>query len=193
MVCAAHFVRKAQTTPILRFAQEQALKVKRQCWVDAARADRKIIMNITYKYFTEVNEEFISLTNELDLEFLEKNGSIQNQYNKYNKLDGIRDIIIAYDNMKPIGCVSIKKLEENVFEVKRVYVKKEYRKAGIAKIMMKKIETIAKEKNIKTLLLETRKTFIPAISLYKSLMYVIIDNYGQYKGMEYSVCMRKEI
>ncbi len=150
-------------------------------------------MNISYKYFNEVTDEFIRLADELDKELLDKNGAIQDQYNKYNKLAGIKDIIIAYDNLDPIGCASIKKYEEDVYEIKRVYVKKEYRKVGVGRIMMEKIEEIAKEKKIKVLVLETSKTFIPAISLYKSLLYFVTDNYGQYKGMEYSVCMKKVI
>jgi N-acetylglutamate synthase-like GNAT family acetyltransferase len=150
-------------------------------------------MNIEYKYYCTVNNDFEILTNELDIEFSIKNRNKQEMYNKYNKLNDIKDIIIVYDNQNPIGCGAIKKYDNSRYEVKRVYVKNEYRGNGISKVIMKQLEEIAKEKGIRILILETSKTFVEAINLYKKIGYIQIDNYRQYKDMELSVCMEKRL
>jgi GNAT superfamily N-acetyltransferase len=149
--------------------------------------------DMEYRIYGEVNDDFAGLAAELDLEFAEKNGAAQAQYNQYNKLAGIRDIVIAYADGKPAACAALKKIDESTYEVKRVYVKREFRSLGIARTMMLMLEDIAASRGASALILETSKTFVPAVSLYRGLSYEIIENYGQYKGMELSVCMRKAI
>ena len=150
-------------------------------------------MLFTYQYYSEVNKDFQKLSNELDMELETKNGDKQKEYSKYNKLDNIKDIIIAFDNDKPIGCGSIKHYDNKRYEVKRVYIQKQYRGNGISKEIMKKLEDVAKQKGVHALILETGKQFIAAVSLYKSLGYKEIENYGQYKNMDSSICMEKTI
>jgi putative acetyltransferase len=150
-------------------------------------------MPFVYKYFTEVPDDFIILSNELDKEFTEKNGEKQKIYNQYNKLDAIKDIIIVYDKEKAIGCGSIKQYDETTYEVKRMYVQKEYRGKGISKEIIRKLEEEAKKKGIISLILETSKIFNEAVSLYKGMGYSVIENYGQYEGLELSICMGKEL
>lgn len=133
------------------------------------------------------------LVNELDRELMMINGEIQNQYHQHNKLDGIQDFVIAYTETIPIACAALRDKTGGVFEVKRVYVRKEYRKMGIAKVIMKKLEEIAKSKNGKLMILETGKNMPAAHKLYNSLSYEITENYDQYIGMEDSICMKKEL
>jgi GNAT superfamily N-acetyltransferase len=140
-------------------------------------------MAYEYIYSHEVSNDFKLLTDELDNELSYKNGEKQNEYNKYNKLDGINDTIIVYNKNVPIACGSIKLYDPNKYEVKRVYVRKDHRGKGISKEIMNCLESIARDKAIKTLILETSRTFIEAINLYKRMGYQVIDNYGQYKGM----------
>lgn len=149
--------------------------------------------NFAYRYFDKVNEDFVALTTELDEEFADKNGSAQEKYNQFNRLDGIKDIIIVYRGQRPVACASIKKFDDERYEVKRVYVKKEYRSRGLARGMMLRLEKIAAGYGVKSLILETSKTFSDAINLYRKLSYGIVENYGQYKGMNLSVCMEKSI
>jgi putative acetyltransferase len=61
--------------------------------------------------------------------------------------------------------IILKRYDESVYEVKRVFVKKEYRGQGIAKLLMKRLETKAAELNIKFLVLETSEKFIVALNL----------------------------
>lgn len=148
-------------------------------------------MDANYVYYDSVEPDFITLTTALDDELAQKNGELHSTYNQYNKLTGIKDVIVAYINNEPVGCASIKYFEQDTFEVKRVFVTEEYRRFGIAKEMMKRIEELAKAKGIKSLVLETSKDFLPAVTLYKNLSYQVIENYGQYKDLDQSVCMKK--
>lgn len=113
------------------------------------------------------------------------------QYIQYNTLGSIHDVIIAYDNEIPVGCASYKFYETGVAEVKRVFVKDEYRGRGISKSMMILLENRGIEQGYKKFILETSNTFASAIGLYKSQGFYVIPNYGQYKEMEESICMEK--
>lgn len=150
-------------------------------------------MQAEYKYYAELHPDFVALTEFLDAELAEKNGSLQALYSRYNKLAGIEDIFLAYVGGAPVGCASMKRFDDETYEVKRVFVAKDFRRFGIAEEMMRLIEVKAREKGVRHLILETSKSFEPAVGLYEKLSYDVIENYGQYKGMDNSVCMKKAL
>jgi putative acetyltransferase len=53
------------------------------------------------------------------------------------------------------------------------------------------LENWARELHFTACVLETGKKQPEAIALYQKMGYVITPNYGQYIGVENSVCMRK--
>lgn len=115
------------------------------------------------------------------------------QYKQYNLLKDIRNVFLLYDNETPIGCASFKKYSDDIAEVKRVFVKKEYREKGFSKLLMETLEAKAIEKGFHSLILETGIVLTAAQGLYQKLGFHIIDNYGQYADMKESVCMQKAI
>jgi GNAT superfamily N-acetyltransferase len=74
-----------------------------------------------------------------------------------------------------------------------MYVLPEQRGKGIAHQILNELEKWAKELGYADCILETGKKQIEAIGLYQKAGYLIIRNYGQYQGVEYSVCMQKSI
>lgn len=146
-------------------------------------------------YTNGENKDFISLCDLLDEDLNDQvGGEVQRKnYIQYNKLNHIHDVFVVYEKELPIGCASFKHYEEKIAEVKRVYVKKDFRGRGISKLLMEQIEKKALELGYQYLILETGKTFLPAVSLYQGLGYEVIDNYGQYKGMPFSICMKKKL
>jgi putative acetyltransferase len=150
-------------------------------------------MKLRIEYFSYPSPDFGSLVTLLDAEIQAKNGEIQKVYDGFNKLDGIHDFFIVYAENMPVGIGALKYYDESTYEIKRVFVKKEYRGQGISKFLMKALETKAGEYNIKYLVLETTRHFVEAVNFYRSQGYQIIENYGQYVGMEMSLCMRKEL
>lgn len=154
------------------------------------------MMAVKFIYTDGRNQDFINLCKLLDEYLNEIAGGEENrkQYISYNALDNIHDVILAHDDdNEPIGCASFKRYDEKTAEVKRVFVKKEYRRKGISKTLMILLEKRAREKGFSTLLLETGAPLVEAIALYHSLGYLIIANYGQYKDLRGSVCMQKNL
>lgn len=141
------------------------------------------------------DRNFIELCHELDDFLNEIVGGEENraEYLQYNKLDDIHDVVVAYENDVPVGSASFKKYDDECAEVKRVFVKQEYRGRGISNILMKMLEERAREKGFKYFILESGEPLVSAMALYRKSGYKVIPNYGQYVDMEESVCMKKKL
>ena len=113
------------------------------------------------------------------------------EYIPYNQLDDIHDVIVAYDGDIPVGSASFKKYDDESAEVKRVFIKPEYRNKGISSKIMELLENIAREQGYHYLILESGEPLVAAMVLYRKIGYKVIPNYGQYKDMPDSICMRK--
>jgi len=141
------------------------------------------------------NLDFIGLSHLLDEHLNQIVGGEQNriQYIPYNQLNGIQDVILAYDDVIPIGCASFRYYSDKVAEVKRVFVKDAYRGRGISKKIMNLLEQRAKDKGFNKFILESGYPLIVAMHLYRSLGFKVMPNYGVYKDMVDSICMEKII
>lgn len=141
------------------------------------------------------NSDFIELCQCLDKFLNELVGGEENraEYIPYNQLNDIHDVIIAYDAAIPVGCASFKKYDDECAEVKRVFVKEEYRGKGISRKLMELLESAAREQGYRYLVLESGEPLVAAMELYRKSGYEIIPNYGQYKDMPDSICMKKEL
>jgi len=138
------------------------------------------------------NKDFIELVEQLDADLAIRDGDDHPFYDQFNKIDSIKYVIVVYDeNKRAVGCGAIKQFEPNVMEVKRMYVPLEQRGKGIAIEMLKELEVWAMELGNSRCILETGIKQPEAISLYKKSGYRFIDNYGQYDGVENSVCFEK--
>ncbi len=139
------------------------------------------------------NQHFVELVRFLDADLAERDGTDHSFYGQFNKIDKIRHVVVAYENDRPVGCGAIKEFSPSAMEVKRMYTLPESRGKGIASIVLAELEKWAHELSYKTCVLETGKRQPEAIELYKKNGYGIIPNYGQYIGIENSVCFEKEI
>lgn len=150
---------------------------------------------MNFLYTDGKHSDFIELCRLLDCSLNEIAGGEKNrsQYIQYNVLDDIKDVILAYKNDEPVGCVSFKYYDDKTAEVKRVFVKKGCRGNGISKQLMKLLENRAREEGFEKLILESGEPLVEAMGLYHSLGYKVIENYGQYKYMPESICMSKAI
>lgn len=148
-----------------------------------------------FDYTDGSNNDFIELCHLLDSFLNDLVGGEENrvEYIPYNRLDDIHDVIIIYDNNAPIACAAFKKYDNECAEVKRVFIKEKYRGKGISKKLMKQLEVSAKEKGYNYFILECGEPLISAMALYRKIGYKVIPNYGQYKNMPDSICMKKEI
>ena len=114
-------------------------------------------------------------------------------YDQFNKVDNIKYVVVAYDDEIPVGCGAIKEYDVRTMEIKRMFVKSEQRGKGIASTILADLESWAMELNHNRCILETGSRQVEAIELYHKRGYKRIQNYGQYAGIENSVCFDKEL
>ena len=136
--------------------------------------------------------DFINLVKELDLYLALKDGEEHSYYAQFNKISAIQNCLVLFENGEALGCGAIKYFSENVAEVKRMYVKPEFRNKGFASLILTELENWAKELGFEKTILETGKRQTEAVKLY-SKSYSITPNYGQYKNMENSICFEKDL
>lgn len=148
-----------------------------------------------YEYTNGSNEDFITLCHGLDDFLNELVGGEENrvQYLPYNALADIHDVILAYDGDVVVGCASFKKYDESCAEVKRVFIRPEYRGKRVSKQLMCRLEERAREKGFSYFILESGEPLVAAMALYRASGYEVIPNYGQYVDMAESVCMKKKL
>lgn len=142
---------------------------------------------------TPDNPDFINLVKQLDADLSERDGTEHSFYAQYNKADKIKYAIVAYEYGNPIGCGAIKEYAPNVMEVKRMYTVPGSRGKGIATRVLNELELWAADLGYEKCILETGKRQPEAIAFYKKNGYTIIPNYGQYAGVENSLCFEKNI
>jgi putative acetyltransferase len=150
-------------------------------------------MSITVIRTDSNNPAFRSLVVLLDQELSERDGEEHAFFARFNKIDQINHVVLAYKNGKPAGCGAIKQYSKETAEIKRMFVHPQFRRQGIAKIILSELERWAEELEYSNCILETGIRQPEAISLYQSVGYQLIANYGQYNGVESSVCMKKRV
>ena len=139
------------------------------------------------------SEDFIELVKRLDADLAIRDGEDHSFYNQFNKLDLIKYVVIAYDEMIPLGCGAIKEFSTEVMEVKRMFVTLDSRGKGIASLVLLELEKWASELGFKKCVLETGFKQPEAIRLYEKNGYERILNYGQYANVNTSLCFKKEL
>ncbi len=139
------------------------------------------------------NPDFIQLVKLLDDDLRIRDGDEHSYYAQFNKVDALKNVVVAYIDNGSVGCGAFKRYSVNTVEIKRMYVKPEHRGKGIAVDILAELEKWAIELNFSSFILETGKKQPEAIRLYEKSGYNLIPNYDQYVGIENSVCMKKTL
>ncbi len=150
-----------------------------------------LINRIDLRRCNSENTDFKGLISLLNSELDQRYGTLQKQYDKYNKIELLETVVIAYDEGIPVGCGCFKKVDGSTIELKRIFVQRESRGKGFASIILTELEKWAKKEKFCYSILETGIKQYEAINLYKKRGYEIIENFGQYKDNMNSVCMKK--
>lgn len=139
------------------------------------------------------NSDFQALVVLLDRELKNYDGPDHAFYSQYNKIDQIQHVVVAYADEQVVGCGAFKPFGDGSVEIKRMYVRPEYRGQRIAEKILSELEIWAEETGATICVLETGQRQQPAVRLYQRSGYQRIPNYGQYIGVENSICMQKNI
>lgn len=139
------------------------------------------------------NPDFKALVKSLDSYLKVTDGDEHDFYNQFNNIDVLNHTIVAYKNNKAIGCGAFKKFNESSIEIKRMYTNPDERNHGIAAKVLLALENWAAELNYNAFILETGKRQVEAVNFYKKNGYHITPNFGQYIGMDNSLCFKKNL
>ena len=150
-------------------------------------------MNIKTIRTNSKNKDFLNLVKELDAYLKVTDEEEHDFYNQFNNIDVLKEVVVTYVSENAVGCGAIKKFDNSTVEVKRMFVSLDNRGTGVAQKILQELETCAKELGYKKCILETGVRQVEAVKFYKKCGYKIIPNYGQYQGMENSICFEKKI
>lgn len=148
---------------------------------------------ITIKRTASDNPDFEKLVKPLDAYLTVLDGDDHAFYAQYNKSSLLKNAVVCYEDAIPVGIGAFKEFEPSVAEMKRMYTLPEQRGKGIAYRILTELETWAKEEGYVTAILETGHKQVDAIGLYKKAGYIVTENFGQYIGVDNSICMRKDL
>ncbi|WP_158837774.1 GNAT family N-acetyltransferase [Polaribacter sp. L3A8] len=148
----------------------------------------------TIKRTNSDNLDFIKLVKELDIDLGVYYKEEESFYGELNNIDKIKHTIVAYNKEdEPIGCGGIKEFSIKEIEIKRMYIKPNYRGQGIASIILNELENWSSELNYEKCILETLKEKPYAIAFYEKNKYNEISNFGEYAKAKNSVCFEKTL
>jgi putative acetyltransferase len=148
---------------------------------------------MTIKRTDSNDPDFHSLINELDKDLWNRYEDLQHIYSRYNKVPDLPTVVVAYDNALPAGCGCFKPFDDCSVEIKRMFVTPAKRGSGVAAAILNELHRWAKELGYTDAVLETGTKQHEAIRFYQREGYTIMENYGQYIGMETSICMKKTL
>jgi putative acetyltransferase len=137
------------------------------------------------------NLDFRALVQLLDQDLAARDGTEHSFYAQYNTVVQLAHVVVAYLGDEPVGCGAFKPFDADSVEIKRMFVQPAHRGQGVAQAVLAKLEKWASELGYNSGVLETGKRQPEAIRLYERSGYARIPNYGQYVGIENSVCFRK--
>lgn len=124
------------------------------------------IKNLIIEYIRSLNR---------DLSFQNLDEELNNLKAKYTYPNG--RIIVAIVDKKIVGCVAYHRHSSNRCEMKRLYVKPNYRNLKIGKKLVNEIILLAKKDGYQEMVLDTIKPLKRAINLYKKFGFKEIDPY----------------
>lgn len=142
---------------------------------------------------TTADPAFAELVRQLDAELAIRDGEEYAFYAQFNGLDDRAYAVVAYAEEVPVGCGAIKPFAGDTVEVKRMFVDSAHRNKRIASRVLQELEAWATELGYTRSVLETGKRQPEAVALYHKNGYERIANYGQYAGVENSLCFEKHL
>jgi putative acetyltransferase len=151
--------------------------------------------NYIFKLITEAEDFqkarnlFLEYANSLDfdLHFQNFNKELEEINIQYNKPYGGLILIINLLTKKEVGCAGIRKSEDKIAELKRMFIREEYRNIGLGKELMRKAIELAKDLGYEKIRLDTLDTMKPAIALYEKFGFKQTGayRYNPFKNVKY--------
>ncbi|MBR5468137.1 MAG: GNAT family N-acetyltransferase [Firmicutes bacterium] len=101
---------------------------------------------------------------------------LQHLEDKYGEPEG--RLYVGYLDGVLCGCIALRKMDSENCELKRFYIKPEFRGKGLSKVFLDKIIDDAKDIGYKAMYLDTLPFLETAIGLYKKKGFEEIESYN---------------
>ena len=137
------------------------------------------------EYIRTIFEEYAASL-DFDLDFQNFREELDSLPGEYASPDG--SLLIAMYEDKPAGCIALRKLSHGICEMKRLYVKPQFRGLGIGRTLTEAIIAEAKQIRYTRMRLDTVPSMEKARALYVSLGFKKINPY-RYNPIEGSQFM----
>jgi ribosomal protein S18 acetylase RimI-like enzyme len=134
-------------------------------------------------------KEYVALLG-VDLSFQDFEKELEQIQQQYSEPKGA--LLLAIKDSVVIGCAAIRQLDGEIAELKRMYVRNEYRGHGIGVVLLERLIEIAKMTGYKKMRLDTLKNMIKAQELYTSFGFYVIPPY-RFNPLEGTVYMEKQL
>ena len=147
--------------------------------------DGRLILIPAYDHKEEIRELFGMYTDMLVqgdpkfrkfLEIQRYDDELENPEEKYGMPGG--RLYLAYMDGEIAGCIALRKIDDKLCELKRLYVKQEFRGRHIAKQLVKVIIDDAEKIGYDKLLLDTLPFLTTALKMYKELGFYETERYN---------------
>lgn len=120
---------------------------------------------------------FLEYAKELDVDlcfqgFAEELGNLPGMY---GPPDG--ELLLATNGGQVAGCVALRRFSSTDAEMKRLYVRPDYRHFGFGRVLAEGIVERARDLGYRRIILDTLDTMASAQTLYRSLGFSEIDTY----------------
>lgn len=101
--------------------------------------------------------------------------------------------VLADVDGRLIGCAGLRRHDDEVVEIKRMFIRRAHRRAGNGRRMLRALEQRARDLGYRCVILETGTPQPEAIALYTSEGYTPIAGFGHYRDAPLSRCFGKEL
>ena len=110
----------------------------------------------------------------------------------YKQQDKVKLIAFDEESKKVAGCVALREFAPGVTEMKRLYVRPEYRGHHLGRLLAEAILQKGKEKKYNSMILDTMMEMKSAQKLYEELGFTIIPPYNQQDSNKI-ICFEKKL
>jgi len=116
-----------------------------------------------------------ALETEVDLSFQDFASEVANLPGKYSPPEG--RLLLAQSEIEWLGCVGLRKIGDGICEMKRLYVRPQFRESGVGRLLATAVINAAAKIGYQAMRLDTLSTMTAAIALYESLGFRRIAPY----------------
>ena len=163
--------------------------------IDLVRSDEQaaIVYTLAYEFIGWLRARYPDMSQEIDnyLEHQKFDDQIGQVLIHYNPPRG--ECLLATSDGSAIGILMLKRLEDDVCEMNRMFVRESARGLGAGRAMVARLKQCARQMGFKSMVLSALPRHHEAIALYRSQGFEIDDLQSEEENSDNSIFMRLDL